>query len=168
MPPRQSITNQSTPPSRVIETMPRNQGTSRKGKPKKEMRSAGFGNALQRYVFYIGSITATTKWMECVWVIFENEWGIYVLLFNIFSENIYQWRLTSLWFWRSRSIATHIISMIGARSCCCCCFFGGWQNVTKNKCFFCGDDESILRIFLLMWTIASQWMYNLWDRTAAN
>jgi hypothetical protein len=29
-------------------TMPRNQGTSRKGKPKKEMRSAGFGKALQR------------------------------------------------------------------------------------------------------------------------
>jgi len=28
--------------------MPRNQGTSRKGKPKKEMRSAGFGKALQR------------------------------------------------------------------------------------------------------------------------
>jgi len=28
--------------------MPRNQGTSRKGKPKKDMRSAGFGKALQR------------------------------------------------------------------------------------------------------------------------
>jgi len=28
--------------------MPRNKGTSRKGKPKKEMRSAGFGKALQR------------------------------------------------------------------------------------------------------------------------
>lgn len=28
--------------------MPRNQGTSRKGKPKKEMRAAGFGKALQR------------------------------------------------------------------------------------------------------------------------
>lgn len=28
--------------------MPRNQGTSRKGKPKKEMRTAGFGKALQR------------------------------------------------------------------------------------------------------------------------
>lgn len=30
--------------------MPRNQGTSRKGKPKKEMRAAGFGKALQRCV----------------------------------------------------------------------------------------------------------------------
>eukprot|EP00956_Cyclotella_meneghiniana_P014207 scaffold21196_cov72-Cyclotella_meneghiniana.AAC.2 len=28
--------------------MPRNQGTSRKGKPKKEMRAAGLGKALQR------------------------------------------------------------------------------------------------------------------------
>jgi hypothetical protein len=39
----------STPPQ-FFHTMPRNQGTSRKGKPKKEMRSAGFGKALQRYV----------------------------------------------------------------------------------------------------------------------
>jgi hypothetical protein len=31
----------------------------------------------------------------------------------------------------------------------------------EEQMFFCGDDESILRIFLLMWTIASQWMYNL-------
>jgi hypothetical protein len=80
-----------------------------------------------------GSITATTQvdgksnvLMYGVWVIFENEWGIYVLLFNIFSENIYPWRLTSLWFWRSRSIAIYILSMVGARSCCC--FFGGWKR----------------------------------------
>ncbi len=33
--------------------MPRNQGTSRKGKPKKEMRAAGFGKALQRCVSYV-------------------------------------------------------------------------------------------------------------------
>ena len=36
--------------------MPRNQGTSRKGKPKKEMRSAGFGKALQRCVTFLPEV----------------------------------------------------------------------------------------------------------------
>ena len=123
-------TNHLSPPSPYLtSTMPRNQGTSRKGKPKKEMRSAGFGNALQRYVFY-AVVNATTKWWmekKCDTSDFENEWGSYVLLFNIFSEREYiQWRLTSLWFWRSRSIAaTHIYPYGGcARSCCFFC----WLN----------------------------------------
>ena len=35
----------------IKHSMPRNRGTSRKGKPKKEMRSAGFGKALERCVY---------------------------------------------------------------------------------------------------------------------
>jgi hypothetical protein len=31
--------------------MPRNKGTSRKGKPKKDARAAGMGRALEKYVF---------------------------------------------------------------------------------------------------------------------
>lgn len=135
--------------------MPRNRGTSRKGKPKKEMRSAGFGKALERCVLLSGCVfyciscgrRAKPAWTKChhrtignekeradeeciyfsLWS--ENSWRILLCgsdvlsidtwstinfayrcgrkneggmksLYSLNHMNIWEWCITSLWFWR--------------------------------------------------------------------
>lgn len=100
--------------------MPRNQGTSRKGKPKKEMRAAGLGKALQRYVLFLVLIcelhfvdsakeVCTFVHYSCILQCIMSEWctegcgkiewGTSTLTFQTLTEE--QWCIPSLWFWRS-------------------------------------------------------------------
>jgi len=92
--------------------MPRSQGTSRKGKPKKDMRAAGFGKALQRCVFFCNVLSFFEKkshhdWdnllhtqpthttvhdiNDVVYMYMKNEWGNDIINFSIQPEQ--KWML---------------------------------------------------------------------------
>ena len=144
--------------------MPRNQGTSRKGKPKKDMRAAGFGKALQRCVFihaliflkrtshhdliqwtnllhttYTHNCTRYQWWKtHSTYMYMKNEWGNDLLNFSIQPEQ--NWMLIHisvvLTFFQYIYVSSNIMVTV------CYTVLGVWRSICSYSCWI-GHDEKI-------------------------